>query len=87
LKQKSIASKLRTSLNEHRLGVQMPGVKLNDIAPDNAVYEFNISLIFRCRYHAGGSFILCLVKCIGGGRCAREPACEAATTWIGAGSG
>ncbi|MFB9274181.1 metallophosphoesterase [Cohnella cellulosilytica] len=39
MKQKNTASKLRTSLNEHRLGGQMLAVKLNDITPDNEPYK------------------------------------------------
>ncbi|QHW31839.1 metallophosphoesterase [Paenibacillus rhizovicinus] len=39
LKQKSIAAKLRTSANEHRLGKAMLAVKLGDIAPDHAGYK------------------------------------------------
>lgn len=39
MKQKNISSKLRTSANEHRLGVQMLAVKLKDIAPENEAYK------------------------------------------------
>lgn len=39
MRQKNISSKLRTSMNEHRLGVQMLAVKLNDIAPENEDYK------------------------------------------------
>jgi len=39
MKQKSIVSKLRTSMNEHRLGKQMLAIKLGDITPDNENYK------------------------------------------------
>lgn len=39
LKQKNTASKLRTSMNEHRLGGQMLAVKLSDITPANETYK------------------------------------------------
>lgn len=39
MKQKSIVSKLRTSMNEYRLGKQMLAIKLGDITPDNENYK------------------------------------------------
>lgn len=39
MKQKNIASKLRTSMNEHRLGEQMLAIKLSDISPDHEAYK------------------------------------------------
>lgn len=39
MKQKNIGSKLRTSMNEHRLGEQMLEIKLGDITPDNEAYK------------------------------------------------
>ncbi|NQX69816.1 metallophosphoesterase [Paenibacillus alba] len=48
MKQKSINQKLRTSMNEHRLGKKMLQVKFSDIVPDNEAYkEVVASLLFE----------------------------------------
>lgn len=48
MKQKNITSKLRTSMNEHRLGQQMLEIMLQDIAPDNAEYmQVAANLLFE----------------------------------------
>ncbi|MFD0589628.1 metallophosphoesterase [Paenibacillus sp. GCM10027627] len=48
IKQKQIASKLRTSLSEHRLGKSMLEVKLRDISPDNEQYkQITANLLFE----------------------------------------
>ncbi|WP_217561726.1 hypothetical protein [Paenibacillus sp. GbtcB18] len=39
MKQKNIKLKLRTSLNEYRLGKEMLAVKYSDISPDNEAYK------------------------------------------------
>ncbi|GFZ96426.1 hypothetical protein GCM10008018_48490 [Paenibacillus marchantiophytorum] len=39
MKQKTIKQKLRTSLNEHRLGKKMLQVKFSDIVPENESYQ------------------------------------------------
>lgn len=47
-KQKSISAKLRTSMNEHRLGTRMLQIKFNDIQPDNEQFkEIAASLLFE----------------------------------------
>ncbi|SDE48982.1 Calcineurin-like phosphoesterase [Paenibacillus sp. UNCCL117] len=48
LKQKNILSKLRTSLNEYRLGMQMLAVPFEQISPDHEAYkEIAASLLFE----------------------------------------
>ncbi|MBP2000823.1 putative kinase [Paenibacillus shirakamiensis] len=48
LKQKNIQSKLRTSLNEYRLGQQMLAVKWEDISPEHTAYkEVVANLLFE----------------------------------------
>ncbi|GMK42287.1 polynucleotide kinase-phosphatase [Paenibacillus sp. CCS19] len=48
MKQKNIASKLRTSTNEYRLGQQMLAIKLRDIAPENGDYmQVAANLLFE----------------------------------------
>ncbi|SDG26176.1 ATP dependent DNA ligase domain-containing protein [Fontibacillus panacisegetis] len=48
MKQKNIARKLRTSLNEYKLGVDMLGIRQADIAPgDEAYREIAANLLFE----------------------------------------
>ncbi|MNE18430.1 hypothetical protein D3C80_1114660 [compost metagenome] len=48
LKQKNINQKLRTSLNEYRLGMRMLAVPFDEIAPDHEVYkEIAANLLFE----------------------------------------
>ncbi|MFC3799345.1 metallophosphoesterase [Cohnella sp. GCM10012308] len=48
IKQKNIAPKLRTSLNEHRLGKQMLAIKLSDIERDNEPFnQIAANLLFE----------------------------------------
>ncbi|WP_127587224.1 metallophosphoesterase [Paenibacillus koleovorans] len=48
LKQKNIAPKLRTSANEHRLGMQLLAVPLNEISPENGSYrQIAANLLFE----------------------------------------
>ncbi|CAM4350017.1 putative kinase [Paenibacillus endophyticus] len=48
IKQKNIAMKLRTSLNEYRLGQRMLAVSFSDIAPDNEPYRAAVAnLLFE----------------------------------------
>ncbi|MNZ73719.1 hypothetical protein D3C78_921430 [compost metagenome] len=48
MKQKNIARKLRTSLNEYKLGVNMLGIRQVDIAPgDEAYREIAANLLFE----------------------------------------
>jgi len=48
MKQKNIASKLRTSANEHRLGRQLLAIKLQDITEDNDAYrQIAANLLFE----------------------------------------
>ncbi len=48
IKQKNIAQKLRTSVNEHRLGKRLLEVRFEEISPDNEVYrETAANLLFE----------------------------------------
>jgi predicted kinase len=48
MKQKNISAKLRTSLNEHRLGREMLSYKLDEISPSNAAYVQTVAnLLFE----------------------------------------
>ena len=48
LKQKNVNQKLRTSLSEYRLGMQLLGVSFADITPDHAAYkEIAANLLFE----------------------------------------
>lgn len=48
MKQKNITLKLRTSLNEHRLGQKMLSIPIAEIAPDNETYQAAVAnLLFE----------------------------------------
>lgn len=48
MKQKNISAKLRTAINEHKLGGRMLSVKLNEITPDHKEFrEITASLLFE----------------------------------------